>query len=236
MGAYSTLCAFDVGRLRAHVAPAIRAELATEANVHLERDCALLDDTLGIAAASPAVMAEVIPLVSGACSSESCAVSPRCPMHVSQSARVSAEVFGARVKAAVLVCCAPQPADVVLGRYGTAFHLACFHERAHGRDDPDAFLAHDAPFVPLATRLTRRAAAWGWGDGGHGEGVLGWLDAEEARSLAGELDALLARSEGAPSLDGDTAYDEALRAMACSLRDQAVRCATAGLGVLLRRD
>ncbi|MBK6812316.1 MAG: hypothetical protein IPG81_26210 [Sandaracinaceae bacterium] len=236
MGAYSTLCAFDVDRLRAHAAPAIRAELAAEADVHLERDCALLDDTLGIAAASPAAMALVIPLLNGACSSESCAVSARCPMHVSQSARVSAEVFGARVKAAVLACCVAQPADVVLGRYGTAFHLACFHERAHGRDDPDAFLAHDAPFVQLATCLTRRAAAWGWGDGGHGEGVLGWLDAEEARSLAGELDALLALREGAPSLDGDSAYDEALRTMACSLRDQAVRCASAGLGVLLRRD
>jgi hypothetical protein len=114
--------------------------------------------------------------------------------------------------------------------------LACFHERAHGRDDPDVFLAHDAPFVQLATRLTRRAAAWGWGDGGHGEGVLGWLEAEEAQSIARELDALLAQSAGAPSLDGDHAYDEALWAMAASLRDQAVRCAATGLGLLLRRD
>jgi hypothetical protein len=236
MGAYSTLCAFDVERLRTLGAPAVRAQLTADAGIDLGRDCSLLDDTLGLAATTPAAMAAVVPRMDGACSSDTCAVAARCPMHGLQSGPLRAEAFGDWVQRTVLACCVAAPLRVILGRHGTAFGLACFHERAHGRDEPDAFLKGDEPFVHLATRLTRRAAAWGWADGGSGEGVLGWLDAPEAQRLAHELEALLWLGKGLPSVDGDEAFDEALREMAEGMRDQASRCAALGLGVLLRRE
>ena len=181
-------------------------------------------------------MVEVIPHINGACRSETCAVSARCPMHVLQSGPLHAEAFGDGVQLAVLACCLSNPLRVVLGRRGTLYDLACLHERAHGRDEQAAFLVEDTPFVPLARRLARRAAAWGWGDGGSGEGVLGWLDAAEARAMTAELDALLALAKGLPSVDGDEAFDEALREMAEGIRDQCAQCAALGLGVLLRRE
>ena len=41
MGAYSTLCAFDVERLRTLGAPAVRAQLTADAGIDLGRDCSL---------------------------------------------------------------------------------------------------------------------------------------------------------------------------------------------------
>lgn len=79
-----------------------------------------------------------------------------------------------------------------------------------------------------------------WGDGGFGEGLLGWLDATEAGALADAL----AAYDLSPNAPSPERYDEysrqhelpPARALVGKLRDQARRCGERGLGVLLRRD
>ena len=219
--------------------------LADGLGIRLEDDCELLDDSLAVSTRSPAAMAAIVPSLRGACPSPDCVVQARCPMHRSQLGPTSAEVFGDLIKAAVFGCCVAAPPDVVLGRNGTAFELSWWyeHEAGRGNDDGDAearFLAGTDPLVGLLVALCHRGAAWGWGDGGYGEGLLGWLDAAEAAALADARDAydLTASAQIASSYDDYTRTEAlpAARAMVGRVRDQARRCAAGGLGVLLRRD
>jgi hypothetical protein len=289
LGAYSTLCALDVERLRVEVAPAVRTlldtgervgaiarrwqreldetraaeakfvdhyavhpklsleldALAAGLGIRLREHCALLDDSLAVSARSPAEMAAIVPSMHGACPSTACVVQARCPMHRTQAGPTRAEMFGSLVKAAVLGCCVDDPPDAVLGRRGTLFELSWWYEHEAGRGDDDGdtvdrFLAGTDPLVALLVALTRRGAAWGWGDGGFGEGLLGWLDVAETAALADALDAydLAADAPASPDYD-DYTRSELLpraRAMVGSIGVHARSCSARGRGVLQRRD
>lgn len=290
MGAYSTLCAFDLSRYRATVVPAVRTLLATghrdaalatgfdatlarlqrqEADhadhyrhhpklsseltglaaglgIDLATGCAFLDDDLAVREASPGGWLDVYARIDGACAAASCAVRARCPMHRDQGGPAGAEQFGWLIKDAAFACCVDAPPAVELGRHATQGAFGSWYGLELGVDawdvDPLAIAYRRArdPLARLLVALTRRGAGWGWGDGGFGEGLLGWLDPEEAAALAAGLAAYdLTPIAAVPA--GLSAYDTevelpAARARMAQLQDMAAACAARGLGVLMRRD
>lgn len=289
MGAFSTLCAFDLARYRATVVPAVRTLLATgdrdaalaagfdatlarlrrgEADhaehyqrhrklsieldalaaglgIALVEECAFLDDDLAVREAPPGGWLEVSARIDGACAAAGCAVRARCPMHRDQRGPARAEQFGALIKDAAFACCVEAPAAVELGRRGTLPGFRAWYGFERGGEVSDgalelAYRRGDDRVARLLVALTRRGAGWGWGDGGFGEGLLGWLDAEEAATLAAGLAAFdLAPTAAAPAGLGE--YEAAVelpaaRARMALVRDMAAACAARGLGMLMRRD
>ena len=290
MGAFSTLCAFDLVRYRATVVPAVRTLLATghrdaalaagfdatlarhrrsevdyadhyQRHPKLSREldglaaglgieltavCAFLDDELAVREAPPGGWLDVYGRIDGACAAAGCAVRARCPMHRDQGGPAKAEQFGWLIKDAAFACCVEAPAPVELGRHATLGAFGSWYGLELGVDAWDADALATAyrqargPLARLLIALTRRGAGWGWGDGGFGEGLLGWLDPEEAAALAAGLAAYdLTPNAAVPA--GLREYDSevelpAARARMAQLRDMAAACAARGLGVLMRRD
>ncbi len=290
MGAFSTLCAFDLARYRATVVPAVRTLLATghrdaalaagfdatlarlrrsEADyadhyqrhpklsieldglaaglgIELAAVCAFLDDDLAVREAPPGGWLDVHARIDGACAAAGCAVRARCPMHRDQRGPAKAEQFGGLIKDAAFACCVEAPAPVELGRHATLASFSVWYGLERGVDPwgtevlERAYRQGDDPLARLLVALSRRGAGWGWGDGGFGEGLLGWLDAGEAGTLA----VLLAGFDLAPTAPAPAALSEhdasvelpAARAPIARIGAMAAACAARGLGVQLRRD
>lgn len=230
-----------IARARVAISPAASRALLAGLGVDLARDCRVLDDELGVHPDLAARPASVVPSWDGACGSTTCAAAAVCPMNVAQGGPVGAEPFGRLVQQAVLSCCMSEPADLVLGRHFTMERLGRWLSWEEGDDDIDmASQPRQGPVAELLVRLCRRGAAWGWGDGGHGEGLLGWLAPREAAALAN----LLAAYDLEPSASVSATLDEytrghllpETRALVARFRGHLVDCARRGLGVLLRRD
>ncbi|MBL8626153.1 MAG: hypothetical protein JNK64_32865 [Myxococcales bacterium] len=290
MGAFSTLCAFDLARYRATVVPAVRTLLATghrdaalaagfdatlarhrrsEAahadhyqrhpklsleleglaaglGIELAAVCAFLDDDLAVREAPPGGWLDVHARIDGACAAAGCAVRARCPMHRDQRGPAKAEQFGGLIKDAAFACCVDAPPVVELGRHATLASFSVWYGLERGVDPwgtevlERAYRQGDDPLARLLVALSRRGAGWGWGDGGFGEGLLGWLAPEEAAALAAGLAAYdLTPTAAVPA--GLSEHDAevelpAARARMAKLRDMAAACAARGLGVLMRRD
>ncbi|MBP6848373.1 MAG: hypothetical protein KA201_31720 [Kofleriaceae bacterium] len=290
MGAFSTLCAFDLARYRATVVLAVRTLLATghrdaalaagfdatlarlrrsEADyadhyqrhpklsieldglaaglgIELAAVCAFLDDDLAVREAPPGGWLDVHARIDGACAAAGCAVRARCPMHRDQRGPAKAEQFGGLIKDAAFACCVEAPAPVELGRHATLASFSVWYGLERGVDPwgtevlERAYRQGDDPLARLLVALSRRGAGWGWGDGGFGEGLLGWLDAGEAGTLA----VLLAGFDLAPTAPAPAALSEhdasvelpAARAPIARIGAMAAACAARGLGVQLRRD
>ena len=196
----------------------------------LRADLAIRDDDARLLAAAPSIH--------GGCASTTCAGATACPVHPAGAAVVRAEPFMELVKAAFARCCREL---AVIGRHGDWHALQTWHALEHGLACwDDAELADQVRAdrtLALLLRLARRGAIVGWGDGGFGEGLLGWLDAAETAELAPRLRALPTAIPAALADDTHAAEVELprLRAVIATLADAAAHAVDAGLGLALTR-
>jgi hypothetical protein len=149
--------------------------------------CELVRADLGVVDL-PATLRRVRPAIAGACDSGRCEQRQRCPLHPDGQAVATAETFMGLCGDVVREMCFTGP-EVLLGRRGQWHDLLGWYASELGRDPYDdadgvAVRYEDDPTLTLLLRLSRRGAAIGGGDGGYGEGLLGWLDQGETAALA----------------------------------------------------
>ena len=87
----------------------------------------------------------------------------------------------------VKTSCLALPPALTLGRHFQLTQICWWYGHEMGLEYEMAerfFLASQDDLALLLTRLCQRGAIWGWGDGGYGEGLLGWLGREECLRLA----------------------------------------------------
>lgn len=233
MGAFSELFAFDHQRHVAIVVPALRARLR---ELDVVVPCATLDDELGARHASASHLTALVPTLRGGCVRAECPFASRCPLYVAHGTAICSEAFQREVQEAVRGSVLDAPPPVLLGRHAQWYDFASGFGWELGRDE-DRDVLDVLPL--LLMRLARRGAPWGWGDGGFGEGFLGWLSARESHALAGELDGYdLDAHAAAPKLEDPHVRDVVLpemRSVMARVRSMARACAERDLGIALVR-
>jgi len=240
MGAYTQVMAFDLERYRESELPDLRAALA---KWDLLEACQKLDLDLGVKHHGLSTLSEIQADRQGGCNATDCEARERCPFHRRSQAPLRSEhfmrVFQAKAKAHWL----ESPAPVNLGKDFQFYTLAWWYGNELGLEYTDAeraFLAAQDRLPLLLARLCKRAAIWGWADGGYGEGCLGWLSAEEALQLAEDLAAYdLSGDAPLPADLQDNVVRQvtlpAMRACLAQLRDFAQICGSQQLGLFLER-
>ena len=194
--------------------------------VELSQECVALDGALGVDERSVAGLCFFAPSIDGGCGLE-CEASSRCPFHRKSSlwAELAMELFQQAARRCVLEL----PEVVMVGRRGTVFDFERWYLERRGQDwgkaDWERFEG-DPLAVGLAL-LGRRAAVWGWGDGGYGEGLLGWLGPEECGVW---MEAWRARGPDLGEVDGRMAV------MMERVSGMIGACFEAGCGVVLLRS
>lgn len=204
--------------------------------------CHKLDHHLGVQHESVAELAAIQPTIRGGCNSDHCMTRSICPFRGIQT-KISSELEMSLFQKMVKTSCLEVPPPVILGRHFQFYELGWWYGNEMGLEYEAAkqfFLAAQDELTLLLARLCKRGGIWGWGDGGYGEGLLGWLSGEECLKLAVCLDAY-DLSESAPipiELSDNFLREESLpnmRLAMAHLRDYARLCGTQQLGILLER-
>lgn len=167
--------------------------------------CELVREDLGVVD-DDAVLDAVVPRIDGSCTSSMCPDRARCPLHPEGQHPCRAEMLMRFLQSVIER--EHMTEEVVLGRHAYWLFFPQWYATLIGATDDDGYVDDEAFVVErlptdrtlqLLLRLSKRGAAIGWGDGGFGEGLLGWLDETETRELATRLGAL----GSPPELDRD---------------------------------
>jgi hypothetical protein len=207
---------------KTHARPSLAFDRFVRGTVDLSADCVRLDASFALVETRRGVLMGQVPHQRGGCDAVRCRARRSCPLYDD----ADAEEMMAIVQAAVRSSCRGEP--VMLGRHGTLFDFVRWYAREVGEaaEAQEVFLAAADPLPDLLLELCRRCALWGWADGGHGEGLLGWLDGEETRVLAECLEV----HDLASSEDGELGRG---RQVMARVREAAT--AAGGGGLLLER-
>ncbi len=228
MGAYTEVMAFDLASYR-QVGVLALAAVLQEQSLDLQSFCDRLDRDWGVKHTGLSELAAIQPTLRGGCDSPLCEARKRCPFHRGAQAHLKAETVMRLCQAKAKIHCLESPTPVNLGKDFQFYALAWWYGNELGLEydaAERAFFAAQDRLPLLLARLCKRAAIWGWADGGYGEGLLGWLNAEEALQLAEDLQA-------DDYLGPETL--PAMRASLAQLRDFAQLCGSQQLGILLER-
>lgn len=209
----------------------------------LAQVCLVLDQSLGLKYEELGHLADIQPSLKGGCKSQDCPARRRCPFHPLQQETISAELVMQLFQQAVRSSSLADPEPLSLGRNFQLYQLSWWYGNEIGLEYDAAekfFLASSDPLALLLARLCKRAAIWGWRDGGSGEGLLGWLSPQESYQLADQLEVyqLAAQAEVPDELDAylrETMLP-AMRMALSQLQNFALSCHSQGLGILLIRE
>lgn len=219
------------------------AEIRAGLGLDLVQACETLDAELGAVHEGVSDLIAIVPSLSGGCTSTDCALRQRCPFHPLNRRPLLAEIMMDLFQQLVMSSSRSEPV-FQLGKDFVLHQLIAWYSYELGHDDDEAearFMAAQDELPLLLARLCKRGGIWGWGDGGFGEGLLGWLSPEEASRLAEALSAyeLSPAAPIPPGLSdpyvGEQVLPE-LRGKLVLLRDAAAAFADRGLGILLKRS
>lgn len=208
-------------------------------DLDLANVCHKLDLHLGAQHVSVAELAEIQPSIQGGCHSETCMARNLCPFRGIQT-KISSELVMSLFQNMVKTSCVGVPTPVILGRHFQFYEIAWWYGNEMGLEYEAAetfFLTATDELTWLLARLCKRGSIWGWGDGGYGEGLWGWLSGEECLKLVTHLEAYdLSTGSPIPSeLSDDVLQLQNMRVVMSQLRDYARLCGTQQLGILLER-
>ncbi len=244
MGASTAAHRLDYAKLRDEVAPAFRARVI-ELGVPMFGDCETLRPDLALRD-DDSVLLETYSQRTGACRSLACPGRTACPLHSEGQHAMSAETLMTQFQRAFASRCCGPPSW--LGRRGQWHDFLRWYSMELGHSDalPSAMLhgcLRSDPLLRSISWLSQRGAAIGWGDGGFGEGLLGWLDPDETRAFVAALgayslqpgDPVPAELREADPYDADEYLPE-LRRVMTKLLSAATIAASDGGGLALIRS
>ena len=190
MGAVTTAYELDYHSLRDGLSAEMRAEVVS--TVPIFGDCAFLRSDLGVRDLDPLLL-WVVPLADGPCGSSDCPGRLRCPLHPSGKQVWDSEKLQRHFQAQLRARYCGN-GGTVLGRSAQWADFRNWYAMEMGEDgwewteEETLRWLSSVPLLRLLLRATKRGASVGFGGGGSGEGVLGWLAPDETLLLVSRLE------------------------------------------------